>query len=153
LSLRNSPISLESDIGRAFVSDCARNLEKLIDTEQLCERYGLSIEDWQRLGLNKALELAIQTELKRRIRNGVAVQEAAAKEFTTTPIARDDISLSSLLKNHEFITDCARYAEGLYSEQDVKKKHHFDNETWAILGNNDEIIEAIEAEKVRRASP
>ena len=28
---------------------------------------------------------------------------------------------TSLIENHEFITDCARYAEGLLSEQDVKK--------------------------------
>jgi hypothetical protein len=57
---------------------------------------------------------------------------------------------TSLIENHEFITDCARYAEGLLSEKDVKKKHHFDDNTWESLGNNEELIEAIEAEKVRR---
>jgi hypothetical protein len=57
---------------------------------------------------------------------------------------------TSLIENHEFITDCARYAEGLLSEQDVKKKHHFDDATWERLGNNDALIEAIEAEKIRR---
>jgi hypothetical protein len=57
---------------------------------------------------------------------------------------------TSLIENHEFITDCARYAEGLLSEQDVKKKHHFDEDTWARLGDNEALIEAIEAEKVRR---
>ena len=57
---------------------------------------------------------------------------------------------TSLIKNHEFITDCARYAEGLLSEQDVKKKHHFDDDTWARLGDDEALIQAIEAEKVRR---
>ena len=57
---------------------------------------------------------------------------------------------TSLIENHEFITDCARYAEGLLSEQDVKKKHHFDDATWEQLGNNDALIEAIDAEKIRR---
>jgi hypothetical protein len=57
---------------------------------------------------------------------------------------------TSLIENHEFITDCARYAEGLLSEQDVKKKHHFDDDTWARLGDNEALIEAIEAEKTRR---
>jgi hypothetical protein len=43
----------------------------------------------------------------------------------------------SLLENHDFIADCARYAEGLLSEQGVKKKHHFDDATWARLGDDE----------------
>ena len=50
----------------------------------------------------------------------------------------------------EFISDLARYAEGLFSEQDVKKKHHLSADTWERLGNNETLIEKIEAEKVRR---
>jgi hypothetical protein len=50
----------------------------------------------------------------------------------------------------EFISDLARYAEGLFSEQDVKKKHHLSADTWERLGNNEVLIEKIEAEKVRR---
>ena len=38
----------------------------------------------------------------------------------------------------------------MLSEQDVKKKHHFDDATWEQLGNNDALIEAIEPEKIRR---
>ena len=57
---------------------------------------------------------------------------------------------TSLIENHEFITDCARYAEGLLSEKDVKKRHHFDEATWERLGENDTLIERIEAEKLRR---
>ena len=57
---------------------------------------------------------------------------------------------TSLIENHEFITDCARYAEGLLSEKDVKKRHHFDDATWEAFGSNDVLVEAIEAEKVRR---
>src|SRR5215510_5087105 len=53
-------------------------------------------------------------------------------------------------ENHEFIIDCARYAEGLLSEQDVKKKHHFDDATWGRLGDDEALIQAIEAEEVRR---
>ena len=56
----------------------------------------------------------------------------------------------SLIENHEFVTDLARYAEGLYSEAAVKKKYHFDDATWASLGNDDALVEAIEAEKIRR---
>src|SRR5262245_39189970 len=57
---------------------------------------------------------------------------------------------TSLLENHEFITDCARYAEGLMSEAEVKKRHHFDDATWELLGENDMLVEAIEVEKTRR---
>src|SRR5262245_49462048 len=57
---------------------------------------------------------------------------------------------TSLLENYEFITDCARYAEGLLSEKEVKKKHHFDDETWGRLGDNEALIAVIEAEKLRR---
>src|SRR5262245_39643742 len=57
---------------------------------------------------------------------------------------------TSLIENHEFITDCARYAEGLLSKQDVKKKHHFDDDTWARLGEDETLIAVIEAEKLRR---
>src|SRR5262245_60652253 len=56
----------------------------------------------------------------------------------------------SLIENHEFITDCARYAEGLLSEKEVKKKHHFDDDTWARLGEDETLIAVIEAEKLRR---
>jgi hypothetical protein len=50
----------------------------------------------------------------------------------------------------DFISDLARYAEGIFSEQDVKKKHHLSADTWERLGNNETLIEKIEAEKVRR---
>jgi hypothetical protein len=53
-------------------------------------------------------------------------------------------------EDSEFITDCARYAEGLLSEKDVKKRHHFDDATWERLGENDALVERIEAEKLRR---
>ena len=57
---------------------------------------------------------------------------------------------TSILENHGFIVDCARFAEGLLSEKEVKRKHHFDDATWARLGEDDVLVEAIEAEKVRR---
>src|SRR5215813_961303 len=56
----------------------------------------------------------------------------------------------SLIDNLEFITDLARYAEGLFTEQQVKKKHHFEDATWESLGSDEHLVEAIEAEKARR---
>jgi len=57
---------------------------------------------------------------------------------------------TSLIDNQEFLADCARYAEGLYSKADVKKKYRFDDTIWASLAENDELVRAIEAEKLKR---
>jgi hypothetical protein len=56
----------------------------------------------------------------------------------------------SLIKDGEFIADCARFAEGITSEAAVRKKYHFSEEAWERLGVDDKLIEAVEAEKVRR---
>ena len=56
----------------------------------------------------------------------------------------------SLIENHEFVEDLCRYAEGILTEAAVKKKYRFDDKTWASLGEDEALIEAIEAEKVRR---
>lgn len=67
-----------------------------------------------------------------------------------TQQTRNVANLPSLIDNHDFITDLARYAEGLYSEAAVKKKYRFDDATWVKLGEDEALIEAIEAEKIRR---
>src|SRR5262245_45884526 len=59
-------------------------------------------------------------------------------------------SPTSLVDDHEFITTCARYAEGLLTEAQVKKRFNFDDDTWKRLGENEPLIAAIEAEKERR---
>ena len=50
----------------------------------------------------------------------------------------------------EFVADCCRYAENILTEAAVKKKYRFDDATWEKLGSNDALVEAIEAEKIRR---
>ena len=50
----------------------------------------------------------------------------------------------------DFVADCCRYAENILSEEAVKKKYRFDDDTWESLGSNDALIEKIEAEKIRR---
>jgi hypothetical protein len=52
--------------------------------------------------------------------------------------------------HHELVVDLCRYSEGLLSEKDVKKRHHFDNATWKRLGKDDALVEKVEAEKLRR---
>ena len=52
----------------------------------------------------------------------------------------------------DFVSDLARFAEGLLAEKAVKKKHHLSADIWERLGSNEKLIETIEAEKVRRIS-
>jgi len=57
----------------------------------------------------------------------------------------------SLIDNHEFLTDCARYLEGLYTRAQVKKRwRNIDDATWDLLGADNELVDAIELERTRR---
>jgi hypothetical protein len=58
---------------------------------------------------------------------------------------------TNLIGNREFLVDCARFAEGLLSETQIKRKYrHFDSETWERLGSDEALVEAIELEKLQR---
>jgi hypothetical protein len=57
---------------------------------------------------------------------------------------------TSLEDNAEFVADCCSFAENILSEAAVKKKYRFSDEVWAKLGEDDALVEKIEAEKVRR---
>jgi hypothetical protein len=85
VTLRGIEVPLDSDVGREFVVACARNWEQLLTDTDLCERYGLTLEQWQASGANKPLVRAVQLEHERRVRRGVAAQEAAAREFFKAP--------------------------------------------------------------------
>jgi hypothetical protein len=83
--LRGIPIGLSSDIGRAFVADCSRNRERLLSDDAICEKYGLSPDAWVEIALSKPVKLATNAEHDRRVRNGTAAQESAAKLFAEAP--------------------------------------------------------------------
>jgi hypothetical protein len=53
---------------------------------------------------------------------------------------------------HDFIVDCARFAEGILTEKTVKKKYRFDDNTWERLGSDEALIEAIEIRGIRDGS-
>src|SRR5215472_11296747 len=83
--LRGISIPLASDVGGAFITDCSRNRERLVSDNQICEKYGLSLNAWAEIAQNKAVRLAVNAEHERRIRSGVAAQESAAKLFSEAP--------------------------------------------------------------------
>jgi hypothetical protein len=44
----------------------------------------------------------------------------------------------------------ARFADGTLSESDVKSRHHLSDDAWAAMGENDKLVELVEACKLRR---
>ena len=54
------------------------------------------------------------------------------------------------LEDDELIENLARFADGTFSEAAVKSRHHLSNEDWAALGENDKLVELVEACKLRR---
>ena len=91
VTLRNTPIALDSDVGRQFVVDCVRAGEGLITDRELAEKYELDPPAW--IAITKDVELghAIRAERERRVLNGVAAREAAAKHFVKAPGILDQI--------------------------------------------------------------
>ena len=59
---------------------------------------------------------------------------------------------TKLITDDNFIADCCRFSEGILSEAAVKHRwRKVVSETdWATMGSNDELVEAIEREKIRR---
>jgi hypothetical protein len=89
--LRSTPIDLNSDIGHAFVVDATRAAEGLLTDKELAEKYELSPKDWRDITKNRALGHAIRAERERRVRDGTAVREAAAKHLVKGPGILDGI--------------------------------------------------------------
>lgn len=85
VTLRGVSVPLNSDVGGAFVSDAARNRERLFSDQRLCEKYGLTMDAWAEIAQNKAFRLAVDAEHERRIFNGDAAREGAAKLFAEAP--------------------------------------------------------------------
>ena len=57
---------------------------------------------------------------------------------------------SAHLEDDELIENLARFADGTLCEAAVKARHHLSNEEWAAMGENDRLVELVEAAKLRR---
>ena len=84
-------------------------------------------------------------ELKRRgpFLSAVVARAMADQLRELLEIPKDDVdvdaaNLPSLISNHEFIVDCARFAEGLVSEHAVRKKYRLDEAVWESLEKDDD---------------
>src|SRR5262249_22409221 len=81
VTLRGVPISINSDVGGAFITDLSRNKERLFSDQQVCEKYDISETAWTEITQSKTIRLAVNAEHERRMLRGIASQEAAAKIF------------------------------------------------------------------------
>jgi len=95
--LRGVKVALDTEVGRTFVIDCARNTERLSPDPEIKTKYGLSDRDWERLAGNKPLLQAIRAERERRIANGDAAREAAQRHFAKAPTILGDILTDNLV--------------------------------------------------------
>jgi hypothetical protein len=83
--LRAMTVALDSETGKSFISDCARNTEGLLPDLEIRTRYGLSNEDWEGLAGNTQLLCALRTERERRVVSGEAAREAAQRHYAKAP--------------------------------------------------------------------
>ena len=91
ISLHASPIDLNSDTGHQFVTDATRAAEGLLTDQELQQKYELSPADWRNIEKDKALIRAIQAERARRLNNGTAARELAARHFVRAPTVLAEI--------------------------------------------------------------
>jgi hypothetical protein len=89
--LRGVPVALDTDVGGAFVTDCARHTEGLLPDIEIKTKWGLTDKDWERLAENTPLLRAVRTERERRISNGDAAREAAQRHFARAPTVLGEI--------------------------------------------------------------
>lgn len=89
--VRGTNVSLDSELAKNFLSDCARNTEGLKSDRELQEDWGISEQDWPRLAENTALLNAIKAERERRIQRGQAAREAAQRHFAKAPSILNEI--------------------------------------------------------------
>ena len=62
--LRGVQVELDSDLGRAFITDATRAGESVIDDSTLMEKYDLSLEELQAIANTKAVGRAIRNEAR-----------------------------------------------------------------------------------------
>ena len=89
--LRGASVSLDTDVGQAFVVDCCRHTEGLLSDSDIKSKWTLGDEDWMNLADNATLLQAVRAERERRVISGAAAREAALRYFTQAPTVLSDI--------------------------------------------------------------
>jgi hypothetical protein len=89
--LNGKPTKIDSSEGSAFVRDACRAGESILSDEMLCQTYGLTPKNLEKLTENRALIAAVRAEGRRRVRSGQRAKEAAQGIFVKAPTVLDSI--------------------------------------------------------------
>ena len=95
--LRGVKVALDTDVGQAFVIDCARNTEGMLSDDDVKSKWALRDDDWLRLSDNSALLQMVRAERERRILSGEAAREAAQRHFAKAPTVLNRILTNELV--------------------------------------------------------
>src|SRR5262249_49656683 len=140
VTLRGIRVPLTSDVGSAFISDCARNRERLFSDDQLQEKYDINPRNWNDIIKNKPLRLAISRECERRMLNGDGAREAAAKQFTKAPAVLGGI-LEDQAANPRHRIEAAKELRATARIEDEKSTDTTDRFIISInLGNDEKLV-------------
>jgi hypothetical protein len=101
IKLHNGPIDLTSDEGNRFIVDATRAGEGLITDKDLQEKYELSAADLRAIAKDPAIGKAIRAERERRMLNGRAARELAAKAFVKGPAVLEQIMTGAESPKHK----------------------------------------------------
>jgi hypothetical protein len=91
LFLRGLRVGLDTEVGREFISDCARHTERLIPDADMKAKWGLTDQDWAALADNGPLLRAVRSERQRRVVTGQTAREAASQFYAQAPNVLGDI--------------------------------------------------------------
>ena len=83
--LRGVTVSLTTNVGEEFVTDCARHLEGSLSDAEIKRKWELSDGDWAELAANAPLLMAVRVEHDRRVFDGECAREAAQRHFSKAP--------------------------------------------------------------------
>ena len=145
LTLNGKVTSLTSSKGRSFVTDCAKAASSQLAPRDLLVKYGLTAEALQNYTRQEAFVRALRAEHDRR--NDIAARKAATNKKQMDPVP--DLA-QTLMKDQSFIEDLCRFSEGIFTEAAVRKRWRLSESDWVRLGSDDELVRAIEEEKLRR---
>jgi hypothetical protein len=89
--LRGVRVTLDTDVGLAFIEDCARHTDGLLSDSDIKSKWCLSDETWAGLAANTKLLHAVRAARERRVLNGDAAREAAQRFVVKAPSVLRDI--------------------------------------------------------------
>src|SRR5262249_20432103 len=140
VTLRGISIPLASDVGGAFLSDCARNRERIMSDDAIREKYGIEADAWADIIKNPAVRLAVNAEAERRVRAGDAARDSAAKLFATAPEVLGKI-MNDPKSSPRHVIEAAKEIRNAARVGDEKSRDDFDRVVVTInLGADERIV-------------